>query len=116
MRISTDSPVDPTAEVHRIRRATLAGAVVIALVGVLLWGWFTLSARRQVAEANQALDAGQVDRAEMVLSRFRRENPDSAEVPFLEARLAWARHRPEEVLTHLARARERGHDQPPMQR
>lgn len=116
MNATNESAVDPPAESYRLQRAAVFGLVIIALVGVLLFAWSTILARRQIAEATRALDSGRIDVAEALVGRYVYDHPGSAQAEFLSARLAWAQKRPDDVLRHLGRARALGFDQAPMQR
>lgn len=115
MRVLPDHDAS-NAGPNRFRRAAWAGIFVISLFGVLFYAWTGLAIRRQVAEIGRALDAKRFNQAQALIDRLIRTRPDSGDGYYLAARLAWAQKKPEDVLILLAKARERGYADEPMQR
>ena len=116
MKVSDDPSADSARMSRRLRRATSAGLILIVGAGTFLYVWSGISERKQVAAALDLLDAGRVDEAEPLVDQFAKSHGSSAEGYYLRARLAYARKKPDDVLPLLAKARERGYAQPPMER
>lgn len=107
---------EPVPESHRLRRAAWAGAVVVAIVGAGLYAWDTIGVRREIQAARRALDAKQLDQADLIIEKMLRLRPNQSETHYLSARLALARKNPDEALQRLAKARALGHPQPALER
>ena len=116
MKVSNDLSSAPSRMSRTVRLATWAGLILVVGGGGFFYAWSGSSARRQATAAIDLLDAGRIDEAQSLVDQFAKQHAGSAETPFLQARLAYARKRPDEVLPLLAKARERGYAQPPMER
>jgi tetratricopeptide (TPR) repeat protein len=89
--------------------------VALALaVPVGLWGARELAARQAARAAGRALDEGRLEEATDALDRWEARQPQSAELHYLRARLAWARRDPPAVQRELSRARALGFPAPAM--
>ena len=116
MKVHNELSPESLETSRRLLRATWAGVFLIIGVAALLYFWAGASKRKHFATAIEALDSGRIDGAEALVERFVRDHPDSAEGYYLSARLAYVRKKPDDVLTLLAKARERGFAEPAMER
>ncbi len=104
----------------RARRVAVAVAVILALVAVAVavgaWLPGEIAARSAARAARRAVADRRFDEAEVVLGRWLRARPNSAEAHSLKARVALALGRPQEVVAELAAARALGHPAAPLDR
>lgn len=107
---------DSSQESARLRRSTLVGVLVVIGVGAILYIWSGISSRRLFAEASTALDQGKINTAEALISKYLRARPESGEAAYLSARLRFARNQHQEVLQLLAKARDKGYPELPLER
>lgn len=116
MKVHNELSPESVQTSRRLVRTTWAGVALIIAVAALLYFGAGVAKRKHFATAIEVLDSGRVDAAEALVNRFSRDHPDSAESFYLSARLAYARKKPDDVLALLAKARERGYAELPMER
>ncbi len=90
------------------KKTVLAGtALVAACVGYV--GWFYVWPQYLLKQAEQAIAAGDLVRAEEVLQRLNRRDPQNARARFLLAQVLRRRQRPDKAEEVLKQARRLGY-------